>query len=139
MHNSGDPERHLWPNQPLVDLEKPFTDDRGSIQPLVEMMMRSAALIDSKAGALRANHYHKTDWHFCYVVKGAIEYYYRPYGDKGEPKKLLVPEGKMVFTPPMVEHAMKFPERSQFFVLSRNPRDHQSYEQDVIRVELVKP
>ena len=139
MHNAGDPERHLWPKETLVDLEQPFTDARGSIQPLVELMMRSAVLIDSNPGAVRANHYHKTDWHFCYVIKGAIDYYYRPFGDKGEPKRILVPEGKLVFTPPMVEHAMKFPERTQFLTLSRNPRDQASYEADVIRVELIKP
>lgn len=139
MHNAGDPERHLWPKEPLVTLEEAFADERGKIQPLVEMLMRSAVLIDSAKDALRANHYHKTDWHFCYVLRGAIDYYHRPFGDKNPPQRILVPEGKMVFTPPMVEHAMKFPERTQFLTLSRNPRDQKSYEDDVVRVELLKP
>ncbi|MDQ1535761.1 MAG: hypothetical protein QOE58_154, partial [Actinomycetota bacterium] len=54
-----------WPAQVLVPLEAPFIDDRGVIQPLVDRMMLSAVLIRSKAGAVRANHYHKTDWHYC--------------------------------------------------------------------------
>ena len=31
-------------------------------------------------GETRANHYHKTDWHYCYVVSGCIEYHHRPTG-----------------------------------------------------------
>jgi quercetin dioxygenase-like cupin family protein len=139
MHTAGDSESHLWPKDVIVELEKAFVDERGQIQPLLETMMRSAVLIDSNKGALRANHYHKTDWHYCYVIRGSIEYYHRPYGAKIPPQKVIVPEGKMFFTPPLVEHAMKFPERSQFLTLSRNPRDQASYEADVVRVELIKP
>ena len=73
-------ERENWPKQPLVPLEKPFVDVRGAIQPLVDEMMRSAVLIESAKGTLRANHYHKTDWHYCYVLEGAIEYFHRPTG-----------------------------------------------------------
>ena len=65
-------EMQNWPSSPLVNLEKPFVDVRGSIQPLVDLMMRSAVMIESKAGSLRANHYHKTDWHYCYVISGQI-------------------------------------------------------------------
>jgi quercetin dioxygenase-like cupin family protein len=126
------------PAAPLVPLEKPFVDGRGVIQPLVERMMKSAVLISSKQGALRANHYHKTDWHYCYVVEGCIEYFHRPTGATSEPERLLVRKGEMVFTPPMVDHAMQFPEDTIFLTLSRNARDHASYEEDVVRVELLK-
>lgn len=139
MHNSGDPERHLWPKDVLVPLDPAYTDDRGSIQPLVDMMMRSAVLIDSKKGALRANHYHKTGWHYCYVLSGVVEYFHRPVGSRNTPERILIPEGKLFFTPPMVEHAMKFPEPTRFLTLDRNPRDQKSYEADVVRIELVKP
>ena len=132
-------EDHEWPKQPLVPLEKPFVDGRGVIQPLVDLMMKSAVLISSKKGALRANHYHKTDWHYCYVVEGCIEYFHRPTGSSTEPQRLLVREGEMMFTPPMVDHAMKFPEDTVFLTLSRNPRDHASYEADVVRIEMVTP
>lgn len=135
----SDAERKLWPKQPLVALEAPHVDDRGAIQPLVEMMMKSAVLIDSKKGALRANHYHKTDWHYCYVLKGCIEYYHRPTGSTKPPEKLVVRQGQMIFTPPMVDHGMKFPEDTVFLTLGRNPRDQTSYEADVVRIELIKP
>ena len=130
-------EREGWPSDPLVPLHKPFVDARGAIQPLVDEMMKSAVLIESVKGSLRANHYHKTDWHYCYVLEGAIEYFHRPTGSDAEPERIEVKAGQMVFTPPMVDHAMKFPADTRFLTLSRNPRDQATYEADVVRIDLV--
>ena len=130
-------EAAAWPKHGVVKLERPFVDSRGKIQPLVDLMMKSAVLIESKAGSLRANHYHKTDWHYCYVVSGEIEYLHRPTGTDDPPQIIHVKQGEMVFTPPMVDHGMKFPEDTVFLTLSRNPRDQASYEADVVRVEFV--
>lgn len=127
-----------WPKEPIVSLEPPFVDERGEIQPLVDAMMQSAVMIESKKGAMRANHYHKTDWHYCYVVSGCIEYYHRPTGSAEEPTCLRVETGQMVFTPPMVDHAMYFPEDTVFLTLGRNPRDQKSYEADVVRIAMVE-
>ena len=132
-----DEEKATWPAHGVVKLEKPFVDGRGSIQPLVDIMMKSAVMIESKAGSLRANHYHKTDWHYCYVVSGTIEYLHRPTGSDQEPEVILVNEGEMVFTPPMIDHGMRFPVDTVFLTLSRNPRDQDSYEADVVRVDMV--
>ena len=126
-----------WPKHPLVNLEKPFVDLRGSIQPLVDSIMKSAVMIHSKAGSLRANHYHKTDWHYCYVISGKINYYYKELNSDKKPDLLIVDKGNMVFTPPLVEHCMKFPEDTVFLTLSRNPRDQETYESDVIRTNLI--
>jgi len=126
-----------WPAHGVVKLEKPFVDRRGEIQPLVDTMMKSAVMIESKAGSLRANHYHKTDWHYCYVVSGRIEYLHRPTGSDQEPEIISVEEGEMVFTPPMIDHGMIFPVDTVFLTLSRNPRDQESYEKDVVRIEMV--
>ena len=130
-------EKLSWPDQAIVSLEKTFVDDRGAIQPLVDRMMKSAVMIESKKGALRANHYHKTDWHYCYVISGTIEYYHRPTDNTDEPEMLLVKQGQMVFTPPMIDHGMKFPEDTVFLTLSRNPRDQATYEADVVRVDML--
>jgi dTDP-4-dehydrorhamnose 3,5-epimerase-like enzyme len=132
-----DEEMATWPGHGVVKLEKPFVDGRGSIKPLVDIMMKSAVMIESKAGSLRANHYHKTDWHYCYVVSGTIEYLHRPTGSDSEPETILVNQGEMVFTPPMIDHGMKFPVDTLFLTLSRNPRDQASYEADVVRVDMV--
>ena len=126
-----------WPTKPLVDLEKPFIDNRGSIQPLVDILMKSAVMIHSKAGSLRANHYHKTDWHYCYVISGKINYYHREFNSDKEPELIVVEKGSMVFTPPLIEHCMKFPEDTLFLTLSRNARDQETYEADVVRTNLI--
>ncbi len=129
-----DEERAGWPSTVIVPLAPPFTDARGSIQPLVDMDMGSCVLISSKAGTVRANHYHRTDWHFCYVLSGSIEYYHRPAGSTEAPERVVVKSGQLFFTPPMIEHAMVFPEDTVFLTLGRNSRVQQVYEEDVVRV-----
>lgn len=129
-----DKERQAWPKDVIVPLEKPFTDARGGIQPLVDLPMESCVLIESKKGSVRANHYHQTDWHFCYVLSGSIEYFHRPHGSSAKPEKVLVRSGQMFFTGPMVDHAMLFPEDTAFLTFGRNSRAQEVYEADVIRI-----
>ena len=125
------------PEKEIIELENPFIDQRGEIQPLVDKIMKSAVMIHSKAGSLRANHYHKTDWHYCYVISGEIEYYHRKTNSLETKKKIKVKKGQMVFTPPMVDHAMVFNVDTTFLTLSRNFRDQKAYESDVVRIELI--
>ena len=133
-HLSRDP-RFLV--DPIVPQSDKFQDDRGSIVPLADEEMKSAVLISSKKGSIRANHYHKTDWHYCYVLEGKIEYHWRKVGDTGEPKKKIISAGENFFTPPLVEHAMVFLEDTNFICLGKNSRCQASYEADVVRVSLV--
>jgi dTDP-4-dehydrorhamnose 3,5-epimerase-like enzyme len=133
-----DAERASWPRDVIVPLEEPFEDARGAIQPLVDVPMKSCVLISSKKGTVRANHYHRTDWHYCYVVEGEIDYYHRPHGSDAEPEKVTVTKGQMFFTPPMVDHAMVFTDDTVFLTWGRNSRAQEVYEADVERIELVK-
>lgn len=127
-------EKQQWPRDVLVSLESPFVDERGEIQPLVDVPMESCVLIHSKKGTLRANHYHQTDWHYCYVLSGTIEYYHRPHGGEQKPGKVLIKAGQMFFTPPMVDHTMVFLEDTSFLTWGRNSRAQEVYEADVIRI-----
>jgi dTDP-4-dehydrorhamnose 3,5-epimerase-like enzyme len=127
-----------FPKEVVMTLEKPFVDNRGAIQTLADADIRTAQIITSRKGTVRANHYHKTDWHYCYVVAGSIDYYHRPVGSKTKPEHILVKTGQVFFTPPMVEHAMVFPEDTTFLNLAGNKRDQKHYEEDLVRVELVK-
>ena len=129
-----DDERKRWPKRVIVPLDPPFADPRGEIQPLVDLPMESCVLIRSKKGTVRANHYHRTDWHFCYVLSGSIEYYQRPHGSDKIPEKVLVKTGELFFTRPMVDHAMVFPEDTVFLTLGRNSRSQEAYEADVVRI-----
>ncbi len=135
MHDADE----TLPREVIVTMEAPFADSRGEIQPLVDRAMRSAVLISSKKGTVRANHYHKTDWHYCYVLEGRIEYHHRPHGSDAAPETVIVEKGQIFFTPPMVDHAMVFVEDTTLLALGRNSRVQAVYEADVERIELVAP
>ena len=130
-------EAAAFPKDVIVAMERPFADKRGAIQPLVDVPMESAVLISSAKGTLRANHYHKTDWHYCYVIRGCIEYHHRPHGSDASPDVVVVEQGQLFFTPPLVDHAMVFLEDTEFLTLGRNSRAQEVYEADVERVPLV--
>lgn len=118
----------------LIDLERPFVDVRGDIQPLIEAQMKSALVIRSRAGTVRANHYHLTDWHYLYVISGEMIYFYRPVGSDDPAHVITLKAGELVFTPPMMEHRTDFPVDTVCLTLARNARDEDAYEADVVRI-----
>ena len=124
-----------YPESPLVPLDSPFIDDRGSIQNLLNTAMHGAAIITSKAGSVRSNHWHKTDWHYLYVLSGSMEYYERPTDPKASfhAEPIIVKAGQMVFTPPDMIHKTVFLEDTILLSFSKRNRDHVSHEEDVIR------
>jgi quercetin dioxygenase-like cupin family protein len=132
-------EKETWPKTVMVPLEAPHLDERGSIQPLVDMPMESCVMISTRKGSVRANHYHRSDWHFCYVVEGVIEYYERPHGSDAEPTKYVINKGELFFTGPMVDHAMVFPVDGVFLTWGRNSRSQDVYEADVVRIPAINP
>lgn len=133
------PETDSLSSEPFISLPRPFVDARGAIQPLVEGGFHSVQIITSKAGTVRANHFHKADSHYMYVVSGSMRYYARAAGTQDPPRSVLVRAGQMVFTPPLVEHAVHFPEDCVFLNVTSKPRDQSSYEDDIVRVELFRP
>ena len=132
-------DESMWPKEGVVSLDSPHVDDRGSIQSLVNFPMKNLSLISSKKGTVRSNHYHLTDWHYMFVLSGSFDYYFRPTGNDIAPKVINVKAGEMVFTPPMEDHATVFLEDTQLLAMSRNPRDQEAYESDVMRVMLIDP
>ena len=123
--------------QVLVDLQAPHVDERGSIQMLVDFPIGSALVIASQKGSVRGNHYHKEDDHYCYLASGLMEYHHRPTGSDQVPEILIVKPSQMFYSPPMVEHTMRFLEDSVFYVFAKMNRDQESYEADLVRVNLV--
>ncbi|MBL6939883.1 MAG: hypothetical protein ISS15_19260 [Alphaproteobacteria bacterium] len=124
---------------PVMQLPAPFVDDRGKIQTLVQGEITSVQVITSKKGSLRANHWHRADSHYMYIVSGAMNYYHRAVGSKEAPSLFNLVAGDLVYTPSDVEHAAEFPQDCMFLNITTGPRDQKSYEADIVRVELVKP
>ena len=128
-------EKYL--NKDLVNLPKGYEDARGIIQPLCDLNMKSASLIISKANTWRANHYHKNDWHFIYVLRGSFEYYFKKTNSDEKIKKKIVKKEELLFTGPVVDHAMFYTEETEIIVLSKNPRDQKTYEEDTVRIDFM--
>ncbi len=108
------------------------------------VLIRSVLLITSKKGTIRANHYHKTDFHYCYLLSGKMEYTEAPMKGEhppafGEPRETAaVNTGDMVYTPPMSAHAMRFLDDTVFLAFARNSRLQENYEADTVRVKLIE-
>ncbi|TSC63577.1 MAG: hypothetical protein G01um1014106_475 [Parcubacteria group bacterium Gr01-1014_106] len=116
-------------------------DPRGVIEKLAEGNFQSVLRITSKAGTVRANHYHKQDSHTCYLVKGKIEYVTRDALNETAPlERVMIEPGHVFYTPPMLAHAMVFVEDSEFYCFTTSSRHTQAeYEDDIVRVTLVAP
>lgn len=116
-----------------------FTDVRGAISRIMEIdpHIKVALLITSKKGAIRANHYHKHDVHYTYLLSGRFEYWEKSIPPRAKLEKKVIRPGDLVTTPANRIHAMKFNEASIMIVFSTEPRDQDSYEGDTVRVKLV--
>ena len=134
-----DPRTGKYLQSGLVKLEPAFADKRGFIQPLVNIPTHNVSLIDSKRGTVRSNHYHKTDWHYIYVISGKLGYYYRAHGTGQPIEHFEAKAGDMIWTPPMEDHTTVFTEDTLILALSLHPRDQKAYEADVERIVLVDP
>ena len=121
----------------IIKLPDPFGDQRGAIQPLCDYEMKSASIINTNANNWRANHYHKEDWHYLYVVEGSFEYYFRETNSDSEIKKIIVSKGELLFTGPMIDHAMYYTQDTTLVCVSKNPRDQKTYEADTVRIDFM--
>ncbi len=130
-------DRGEWPPTPTVPLDAPFVNANGEIQNLVLKPMQSVTALRSVKGAVRANHYHKTDWHYTYVATGAVAYYERAVGSAEVPEPIVYGPGQVFFTPPNREHAMLFLEESLIVTMAKNVRNHEEHEADLVRVVVI--
>jgi len=111
-----------------------FVDERGSIVNLVSQRIGNVALISSKRGAIRSNHFHKKDWHYLYVLSGRMLYFERDVGTVSIPQPELVSKGQMVLTEANREHAVLFVDDSEVLSMARDSQMHDAHEADVVRV-----
>jgi len=123
-----------FPADPRVPLPQNFEDARGIIQNLLLTTVRNVALITSKKGTVRSNHYHHEDWHYLYVISGSFNYFERDVDATGEGTlPIVVKAGEMVFTAPLKVHRTDFLEDTVMLSMGKNPQDHEHHEEDVVR------
>lgn len=132
-------ERGEYPGHPALPTEVAFADDRGTIKNVLLTPVSSFSELRSKAGTVRANHWHRTDWHYAYVVSGKVLYFERAVGETEIPTPTVFYPGDAFFTPPNREHAMVFPIDTVIVTLARNVRNHENHEADLVRVSFISP
>lgn len=117
-----------------------FVDDRGEIFKLLDdgkTVIRSTLLITCKKGAVRANHLHKKDAHYSYMLSGKMLYSEQPVDQPDKKESIIVEKGDMVYSPPGMIHAMEFLEDSVFLALATESRHQAAYEEDTVRIKIV--
>ncbi|OGW78996.1 MAG: hypothetical protein A2Z83_06695 [Omnitrophica bacterium GWA2_52_8] len=115
-----------------------FSDPRGDIYNIFEGRIEHIALITSKKGTVRANHYHKEDLQYIYLVSGAYESHCLDVRAPEKKQVLKVKPGDIVETPPYIAHAQKFTEDSVFLALTTRQREQGKYEQDTIAYQVIE-
>jgi len=115
-----------------------FVDDRGGISNVLDAEIKHVALITSKAGSIRGNHYHPDQVQYDYLLKGKYEYLVKDLkGEEGKVESTLVEAGTLVTTPPMTAHVMRFLEDSVFFTFTTGSRDTISYKDHTKKFKLI--
>ncbi len=125
----------------VTHVKPEFVDERGYISRLVDTddyPIRAVLFITGKKGSIRGNHYHKTDAHFVYCIKGKFRYSEKDMTKKNARKQsVILKPGDVVLSKPGIAHSMEFLEDSQFLAITTEPREQNKYEADIIRLKLV--
>ncbi len=113
-----------------------YKDNRGTITDIFyKEKIDHIAIIRSKKGALRGNHYHKRTTQYMLITKGKLEYWYKNKNSKNRPKVKVLKIGDLVETPPNEMHALKIIENNEFIVFTKGIRGGKDYESDTYRFE----
>ena len=116
-----------------------FEDERGKILDIFyKDDIQHVAQIDSEPNVIRGNHYHKETTQHMLMISGSMEYWYKNFGSKEEPKMIKLKKGDLVSTPPFEIHTLKIgKDGNSFVVFSSGLRGGKDYESDTYRVESI--
>ena len=117
---------------------KTFKDKRGWLKKILDGNFSSCIEVYSKKGTIRANHYHKKDKHFIYIISGEILYFRKDLKKNAKTKVTLMKKNDLFFTPMMQEHMAYFTKNTHFLAFSTRKRTKFDYEKDLIRVNMEK-
>lgn len=118
-----------------VQLQAAHRDDRGSIFDLVEDQIGHVGLITFKAGAMRANHYHKISIQYSYILKGEIELTTARIDGSDKKVERLV-EGTLTRIPAKIVHAYKALSDAEILDMTTLSRSDNGYEEDTVRSQI---
>ena len=117
---------------------KVFKDERGYLLKILDKGFSSCIEIFSKKGSIRANHYHKKDEHFCYILKGEILFFYRNRKKGSKLNHKVMKKGDLFFTTYNQDHLAYFLKTTHFLSYSSRKRTKIDYENDLVRLNMDK-
>ena len=118
------------------EAHEPFNDERGSIQDLLtHVSLDSVTRINTRAGAIRGNHWHEQTVQWTYVVNGKLLVKVRKHGDHLlDQWSDVVYAGDLFVSPAGEEHAWQALEDTEVLVFTHGPRSGENYESDTHRL-----
>jgi dTDP-4-dehydrorhamnose 3,5-epimerase-like enzyme len=123
----------------VTKIKPEFVDKRGFISRIIDQdkyKIRSVLYIKRKKGTRGADHFHKKDAHYIYVLSGKVK-----YGELDTRKKSSKIEyatlrpGDVVLSKPMIAHTTLFLEDSVILAFTSEKRNQKHYEKDTVRGE----
>jgi quercetin dioxygenase-like cupin family protein len=115
-----------------------ITEERGRIVQVADGDYKTVFVIESKKGAKRANHWHKTDTHVMYLISGKARYVETGTDQSfGYVVDRIVGPGDSITTVANVPHAMEFLEDSVMVVCSTSPRDEKTYLAEIVPCKIL--
>lgn len=126
----------------VVHTKPEFVDDRGGISRIIDQdkfPIRAVLRITSKKGSARANHSHKTDYHYIYIENGKCEYSEKdPSNPSGKVESVILEPGDIVLSKPGIIHGVKFLKDTILYAFTSERRGQAEYEKDIKRVKIVE-
>ena len=115
---------------------KMYKDKRGYLINILDKSFSSCIEIYSKKKTIRANHYHKKDEHYAYIIKGKILFFYRDRKKNAKLNYKIVKKGDLFFTTYKQDHMAFFLENTHFLAFSSRKRSKFDYEKDIVRLNM---
>ena len=124
----------------VTKISAEFKDKRGSISRVLDQTkhkIRSILFIVRKKGSIGANHFHKKDAHYLYILSGKLKHSELNMKRKSaKVESVILKPGDLVLVPPMTGHKDEFLEDTTFFAFTTETRTQKHYEHDTIRINL---
>ncbi|MBS3136771.1 cupin domain-containing protein [Candidatus Woesearchaeota archaeon] len=127
------------PNEKIIKIKPAFEDERGTISNILDAPISHVAIITSKKGSVRANHYHPHQIQYEYLVSGEYESYSKDLTkEPTETEKTIIAPGDLVITPANIAHAMRFRKDSVMLNITTGSRDPKQYTEHTIPYKLIE-
>lgn len=114
-------------------IDPAFTDERGTIADILSHEpIEHVAIITTRSGAIRGNHYHSKTVQWIYMIHGRMRLTSQRPG--GPIQSVILEQGDLGVSRPLERHAMVALEDTVFLALCHGPRGGKEFESDTVRL-----